>query len=101
VFTFMRLLTSRGRGEIVKVEQARDSRLALSYYIPMGCTAQYLHGVIHENRVTAGVKAQSQVESERSHTQHKSHSSHILSVSGKPHEKLASHKKSHEHEAGS
>jgi hypothetical protein len=43
----MRLLTSRGRGEIVKVEQAGDPRLALSYYIPMGCTAQYLHGVIH------------------------------------------------------
>jgi hypothetical protein len=43
------------------------------------------------SRVTGGVKAQSQVESERSHTQHKSHSSHILSVSSKPHEKLASH----------
>jgi hypothetical protein len=43
------------------------------------------------SRVTGRVKAQSQVESERSYTQHKSHSSHIPSVSGKPHEKLASH----------
>jgi hypothetical protein len=67
VFTFMRLLTSRGRGEIVKVEQAGDSRLALSYYIPIGCTAQYLQGVIHgkqshrwsQSRVTSGVRVKS------------------------------------------